>query len=45
MRRKNYDEEEYEPIHEHDRFLMLVCLVASLLVGYILTNYVSLTGA
>jgi hypothetical protein len=45
MRRKNSEEEEFEPLHEHDRFLILVCLVASLLVGYVFTNYVSLLGA
>ncbi|HLC00649.1 MAG TPA: hypothetical protein VJL33_04970 [Candidatus Bathyarchaeia archaeon] len=36
--------EEYQEPHKHERFLIFLCFLTTALIGYVLTNHVSLLG-
>jgi hypothetical protein len=44
MRFRRKHEEHADP-HEHDRFLLFLCFLATSLIGYVLMNHVALLGA
>jgi len=39
------DDENFEEQHKFERFLMFLCFLTGALIGYFLTNYVTLLGA
>jgi|GEM_PF-1754505 len=45
MLHRSKKDEEFEEQHNHERFLLFLCFLASALIGYFLTNYVALFGA